>query len=373
MTGTIFAVQELVAQFINFVPDSASDLKACALVSWSWRDAAQARLFRKIAFFLQSPSELDPGVIRWKRLQETLEVSPHLIRYIRRLQLFTTLRTGQQDSVLLQICNFPFTHLAEVATVYVGKTLPIPRVLAFQQLLSLPTVRELKLKFLPRNPPVDPQALGKILERCSPALRILDLCLSLPMASAPSHAHSGAARIALTSLKIHNRGHAIDQRLGSLLHPVTLSNLKALWIAAPSQPIHWPELIPLVNAIEILRIDLSSNHLSLELSALPKLDVFCIDIDSWGNLDIERERMLQLLPIMRAASSIRTLIVSGHYIPRGLCEIFDEMLSTPPTIRIMSADPFEEVAAYFPRLSRTDTLSIMPYNCSWWEDMVREL
>jgi hypothetical protein len=240
MATGIFNVQELVNHCIHFLRGSMRDLKACALVSPSWVYAAQSFLFREVSvadYYNQSSRE-----ISWPRFRVILEESSHLIRHIRRLNMEVT------ATVLLDICDFPFTHLQHVQVQCHGSML-LQHALGLQQLFSLPTLLRVKLtgRF------TEPADYLAAFRRCSHSLEKLDLFLSnmkLPTVTD----HQMAAPIPLTSLLI-SAGGSIDRRLFTALPQFTFSKLKALAIFSPAADrIVWPDLAPIMQTLKVLRI-----------------------------------------------------------------------------------------------------------------------
>ncbi|KAJ7918255.1 hypothetical protein B0H13DRAFT_2321580 [Mycena leptocephala] len=88
---TPFDVQELVDHCIFLLSECTDDFKACSLVCSSWVHPAQARLFREIHLYSESPPAGSPAYgspsvdTKWLRLEQVLHTSPHIVRHIRRL------------------------------------------------------------------------------------------------------------------------------------------------------------------------------------------------------------------------------------------------------------------------------------------------
>ncbi|KAJ6591451.1 hypothetical protein DFH09DRAFT_1416878 [Mycena vulgaris] len=157
---------ELTVHCVEFLSDSVSDLKACALISRHWVDAAQSRLFRHIPVLSAST-----GVNPWDDLLETLQASPHLVKYIQRLDMNTNIFPDPE--LFSEICNVPFTHLVHVCIVGAPAATP-PLGLAIQRLLNLPTLRRVNLVALYTQP----SRFLQLWDGCSRSIQHLDLYLS---------------------------------------------------------------------------------------------------------------------------------------------------------------------------------------------------
>ncbi|KAJ6605223.1 hypothetical protein DFH09DRAFT_1353757 [Mycena vulgaris] len=156
---------ELTVHCVEFLSDSVSDLKACALISRHWVDAAQSRLFRHIPVLSSST-----GVNPWDDLLETLQASPHLVKYIQRLDMNTNMFPDPE--LFSEICNVPFKHLVHVCIVGASGVTP-PLGLAIQRLLNLPTLRRVKLVTLYTQP----TRFLQLWDGCSRSIQHLDLYL----------------------------------------------------------------------------------------------------------------------------------------------------------------------------------------------------
>ncbi|KAJ6556509.1 hypothetical protein DFH09DRAFT_1164670 [Mycena vulgaris] len=127
--------QELVNHIIDFLHDTTTALKACALVSRAFVHSAQSHIFKELSIGDYGVS-INKTTTLWSRCQETLHTSPHLVQHIHRLTLVPDLMSLETFST---ICNFLFTHLKEVCIR--DFTLAPPLAIALQQLFSLPTLR----------------------------------------------------------------------------------------------------------------------------------------------------------------------------------------------------------------------------------------
>ncbi|KAJ6556505.1 hypothetical protein DFH09DRAFT_1164665, partial [Mycena vulgaris] len=184
--------QELVNHVIDFLHDTPTDLKACALVSRAFVHAAQSHIFNELSIghYGATTSEIDA---LWSRCQATLHASPHLVQHIHQ---FKPPRQMSIDT-LSAICNFPFTHLKEVCIHDLDLSRPF--VIALQQLFSLPSLRFVSLECCY----VDPSTFMQIWDRCAPGLKHLELrcCQTSTEAFHPT-SHRWPTPIRVDSLRI---------------------------------------------------------------------------------------------------------------------------------------------------------------------------
>ncbi|KAJ7662588.1 hypothetical protein DFH06DRAFT_1396699 [Mycena polygramma] len=364
-----FAVQELVDYIIRFLRDSRPDLKTCALVCRSWLYLAQSHLFRQIAISSDS-------IERWLRI---LDASPHLNRHIRRLSLGFAINPGGVLRVS-EICNFPFTHLKWVRSSDVN--LSVQNARALQRLFSLPTLRQIVLTANLDTGKLE--VLAEIFRRCSPALQHLDIGATFGSRTLfpevpDQHIPGSKPSIALTSLMVrHIRIGAatLNGGLHTILHPFTVSTLKALGImGAPS--VEWISLTPVMNSFEILSIDVATNHIGLDLSAFPRLNLLRISLAT--SLDLpafERQALSLLSLIMRSLPNRCTILLAMGWLEptrlQTVRSLFDQALSTCRGLTVDVELPIgqSQVAPHFPELSAKNMLRTVQYNFNWWEDIV---
>ncbi|KAJ7133325.1 hypothetical protein C8R44DRAFT_870731 [Mycena epipterygia] len=98
--------QELIDPIIGLLHHSPDALRACALVSRFWVYAAQARIFRRVAFM--SPT-LAGNERKWVHFQEALDASSHLIGHTHQLAAYIPDNRLSAET-FLAICDFPFSH-----------------------------------------------------------------------------------------------------------------------------------------------------------------------------------------------------------------------------------------------------------------------
>ncbi|KAJ6559876.1 hypothetical protein B0H19DRAFT_1145984 [Mycena capillaripes] len=218
-------IPELLEHCIDYLHDSPRDLKACALVSRHWVYPSQSHLFRAPTVTSRN------GIVSvndapWERLRDMLALSSHLIRHI---QSFNIEGLEAHSSTLHQICYFPFTHLTSVSISIVVFS---EARLAIQQLLSLPTLRRVKLgcMFL------DCEGYMRVWDRCSPTIChiYLDSKVQGSFSGSPPVATSLTTPLVLESLRIESEPDQVlgycDSRLFDFSH------LKVLSIGRSSLP-----------------------------------------------------------------------------------------------------------------------------------------
>ncbi|KAJ7750604.1 hypothetical protein B0H16DRAFT_1887779 [Mycena metata] len=185
-------IQDVWDEVISCLGDSQQDLQSCALVSRSWTPRAQSHFFRRVV--IPSHDFIDPETNQsvCGRLGQTLSASPHLIPFIRILDV-PFIR-----DVLAQICAMGLTHLEVVAFQFplsnpgpamAVNSEPNPILDYAQQLITLPSVQKLELS----APHIPPGQHLSIMTRvfCNPSLRLERLRLSgsyygIPEAAAPT-------------------------------------------------------------------------------------------------------------------------------------------------------------------------------------------
>ncbi|KAJ7023363.1 hypothetical protein C8F04DRAFT_182614 [Mycena alexandri] len=134
-------IQDVWDQIISCLEDSQPDLRSCALVSRSWTARAQYHLFRRV--LIPGPDFLNLETVHnpCGRLGQILSGSPHLIPFIRILDVpFTT-------EVLAQVCAMGLTHLEFIAFALghsnTTDSTPAPIFDYAQHLIALPSIQKL--------------------------------------------------------------------------------------------------------------------------------------------------------------------------------------------------------------------------------------
>ncbi|KAJ6449402.1 hypothetical protein C8R47DRAFT_1330026 [Mycena vitilis] len=367
-TRSVFEVQELVDYILFFLRDSRSNMKTCALVCRSWVYPARSHLFREITVFVVS--NLEDLLTQWPRV---LAESPHLTCHIRGLHVVLSMDQSNAPGVS-GICNFPFTHLQRVRCSYAGR-LSRRDALALQHLFSVPTLCHVMLATNIGNS----ENLAEIFRCCSRAMQHLDL--SVPGSPPEEKPAVSRAPIALTSLIVRRLGYVgLNDDLHTVLQPFNVSTLKALAITgAPT--VRWSSFPPEMDSIEILRIDVESNHIDLDLSAFPKLSLLCIRLTtSLDFTDLERRARNLVTSITRAPPHLRTIALAVYFLEperqRVVCTVFDQAFATRPGLTIqleLPPDQLNQATTYFPGLRAMNMLRSSPYRPNWWEETVLHL
>ncbi|KAJ7096816.1 hypothetical protein C8R44DRAFT_812321 [Mycena epipterygia] len=361
--------QELIDNIIGLL-DSSGHWRACALVSRSWVYTAQSYIFRRVS--LDSPVLFDNERL-WARFLAALDKSPHLLRHVHELCVHhfgDQLATETFDGV----CNFPFTHL-DVASVAVD--VDSASALALQQLLSLPTLRRVRLNCSIASP----SAFLGIWTRCSAGLRHLELdcgeeynTVFLPTPTIPSP-------IRLESLRIMV-GPGVSAWLTHSLCPVDFSALKLLSIYRSTELLSM-ENAPALQTMETLQFEIYPSKPTLALSAFPHLRRLRISINFGEALSMSKPLaplkvqvaeqkwtwMLATLSTISPSNSISKIeiVSSFNFVTPSHFEQLDALLSglpiqAPPIVELQTGpDRYDEIKPHFPQLSAKNTLRQADY------------
>jgi hypothetical protein len=371
MTHDLFTVQELVDTIVYLIRGSGPDLRACALVSRSWVHPAQSHLFRECRF-TQILNEKRYRPEMWARLKQTLEISPHLISHIRHLNLHIRL---DGDSILSSICNFSFTHLEHVEGHFYA-TMSVQQALDLRQLLSMSTVRQVALT-LPR-PSLEPDIFPKIFERCSPALRDLELQLSRSPPSLPVRAAGVTTPIPLVSLRLAIHG-TLDHRLFAFLQPLSVSQHKALSLVRINDGIVWHELYPVFHRLEFLSVPIQVRVFdpclalalisvqytkALDLSQFPHLSYLSLLIMT-PQSETQKNLIARLVSTMTPILHIRRLGVQISWMLSDSCAFIDAVMSTIDVPIVEVQVHAEKWAKFFPRLTEKNMVRTFSISVLW--------
>ncbi|KAJ6527888.1 hypothetical protein DFH09DRAFT_1186363 [Mycena vulgaris] len=342
-------IQELVNQCIRFLCDSIPDLKACAVVSRSWAGAAQACLFRRVSL------ETSKSQRRWSLLQEAMHISPHLIRHIRQLHLDSD---GLSNETFSGMCNFPFTHLQDVSIfILFGHKLSLQGAIDVQQLLSLPTLRQVTIYF----DSIQPSVFWPIWQRASPSIRHINIAGGCTHPKAiPPNFHASTPLV-LETLNMECEG-SVDW-LKPI--PMDLSRLKVLSVGEQIHVVRWKGFTPALRTIEALSFNPGPSG-SLELSSFPHLTMVRIIIvgpDAWP-------AVLAALATIAPTTRIHTIIL-GSWTVAAPPEQLDVLLSNlamphPPAILLeMKPLRYSRWTPHLPRLISKKLLYRIDYNSPW--------
>jgi hypothetical protein len=317
MRPHFFLPQELVDECLLHLSEE-NHLEACALVCRSWSRSAQRALFEDVFVVVPEDNANASGRYLSNRLEETLKMSPHLIRHIRTLRL----RRGHKMDLqaFQKVCNIPFTHLEDV---YIDNWcgLAPQSGVALQQLLSLSTLRRVHL-----DCSFDSTFL-LIWDHCSLNVRHVSVtCFSYDFPSSPRRAepHSGA-RIVLESLRLDGVEADFDW-LKRDLCPLDLSRLVVLSVTDTSV-LCWPRMTPAFQTIQALDV-LTSVRFPRLLSdrTLTNFQQGTLDLSLFPNLlflriGIGYEPAVDTLETITTSSCIQQIVFS--YIDRRFCGQLD--------------------------------------------------
>ncbi|KAJ7073437.1 hypothetical protein B0H15DRAFT_869062 [Mycena belliarum] len=351
------SVQELLDRCIDFLykldPDKSElDLRACALVSRSWASAAQPRLFEQISF-------LDLGMDSWPKLQTTLQSTPHLIPYIRRLHIIADISLDLFSS----ICSFPFTHLSRVFVTAISEPLSGPIALALRQLVSAPSLEGVALKCVVRQP----AWLHQIWDVCSPRITWLDLqyyFLDTENYDLDFQSYSPTAPFSrLESLQISIPRAPLLEEIARY----NLSHLRVLSIRAASRL--WKTVTPPLPALVALNVDPLTED-PIDLSLFPALVLFRL-----GSFDLQLA--LDSFSTITATSQIRRIVIAGaSFLEDAEFARLDVALSGLPVAHLlvveleMETGNYELVGPAFPRLGARNLLcrgEVNDFSGGWFQ------
>ncbi|KAJ7495533.1 hypothetical protein FB451DRAFT_1164260 [Mycena latifolia] len=344
-TSNPLCLPELVDQCLDFLPDSSPDLPACALVSRAWTGAAQRRLFETLSFFLKDQEHM------WDAMQNMFRSSPHLIRYVRIIDI-----NADRLSIetLSAVCNISFSHLAHVSLFYIS-VLSLTMALAFQRLLSLPTLRYVSVNSIF----TDPVMFFKMWDGCSAGIRHLELSCSPSDYVLTEFYHPPDSPIFLESLRTPGESAAW---LTHAACPFDVSRLKLLSIFSHIE-FDWARL---------------ALH-PFNLSSLPILNFLRISVPVPV---VQLPVVISTLSTIPPANQIRKVVLC--FKPNVLAEKLtgsgtlgqlDSTLSNVLNPEIctvdfeMDAHAYTRGAPYFPRLRTDNMLRRIEPNIRWFETL----
>ncbi|KAJ7478453.1 hypothetical protein FB451DRAFT_1557106 [Mycena latifolia] len=306
-------IQELLDQCIDFLRDSPTDLKACAMVARSWSFAAQVHIFGQIYLGIGLIRSDDP----WNRLHDALRLSPHLIRHIRRLTLDSGSLTPEAFST---VCEFSFTHLRSVS-IY-DREAHLTAGLAIQQLLSLPTLTHVKIVVFFRTP----SSFLQIWESCSPIISHLVLhCHPFSLEAGRPIPPSHTRPITLNTLKVGPQAFIHDW-LRDDLCPLDVSRLRGLSLVYGQHELfRWQRFAPALRTIEVLDFCPKGFPEIMDFSALPNLII--VRVGGIGHITgLGLQQSLDVFSTIRSPTRIRKIIIWNARLNHRFCEQLDSKL-----------------------------------------------
>ncbi|KAJ7488354.1 hypothetical protein FB451DRAFT_1553761 [Mycena latifolia] len=358
-------IQEILDNCIEFLCDSPLDLRACALVSHAWLCAAQPRLFRKIS--IGSAKPLWKLRKHWDRFRTILDSSPHLIGYIRHLDLHPLHLSAE---TLTAVCTFPFTRLRELS-IFEFTASPAAQI-ALQQLFSLSTLRRARIICVFGHP----SAIQQIFERCAPGLKHLELlCSQAPGSVSHSSLHPSSTPIRPQSFRITSvpssmltaRPLPLRNWLTHNFLPFDFSDLKVLSIPTNTDILHWPNLAPVLRRIKVLDFIADNTEPPIDLSLLPNLALLrvCIPGGTWA-------MAIDTLATMTTPNRIRTIVLRGYFdivSPAKLDTILSELPIHSAVVEFeIPKEQYDALAPHFHQLNLKNRLRRADIDPCWFEN-----
>ncbi|KAF8172525.1 hypothetical protein K438DRAFT_178000 [Mycena galopus ATCC 62051] len=338
-----FEMAELCAYIIDFLHDSPKDLKSCGLASRAFTFPSQAHLFREIDIPSFSANAL--------RLNQTLHDAPHLRSLVRRVR-------GPLDSATLVYIHQMYLSRLNWLELYGSAVeIDLDAIPAARNLLDLPSLHTLIVTAaaFPNR-----AAFDLLFERCTPALRTLDL-------RQVTVGNPGHVRASPEPLLMHSRHRAQITELRLRLSPTVapwfldfscpldLSRLESvdLYISAsPELAQVFQNAIPTIERLRVHTQDIT-NGLSLDLfTSLTTLRVLGVPADLATALSSLPQRHDRLRVLMIASRAF-------HSYDLQLAHNSDNALSRPVRQRAELARVDSTVAALdLPALVRLE-LSVL--------------
>ncbi|KAJ6556520.1 hypothetical protein DFH09DRAFT_1491006 [Mycena vulgaris] len=357
--------QELVNHIIDFLHDTPTDLKACALVSRAFVYEAQSYIFKEL-FIGHFGATKSIGAL-WSRCQETLHASPHLIQHIHRLTIYPP---QMSIDLLSAICTFPFTHLKEIRVSPVILSHPIA--IALQQLFGLPTLHFVALRCLYNNP----STLIEIWDHCAPGIKHLELrCLQTSSEAVHPTSHRWPAPIRLDSLRIVNPMIGLRGPPSHALCPFDYSGLRVLSIIR-AEVLRWPQITPALRTVEAFDFAVPPSGPMIDLSPFLSLVFLRISVEgpyAWI-------MALKTLSTIAPSNHIRKIVICGEFTDGIDAEELDSRLSSllmhhSPVFHFeMNPDEYNRLAPTLHRLSSTNMLRRAEcYHDDWFQSYARNL
>ncbi|KAF7364010.1 hypothetical protein MSAN_01059700 [Mycena sanguinolenta] len=277
-------VQELLECCLQFLRDSQSDLKSCALVCRAWVYAAQTQLFSHLDIF----NSMVDQHLRILQLSE-ISQSPHILALVIRLDI--NLHYLKSESFLASIAQFTRLRRVRISGHSVESTSGT-RMLAIRALLGLSTVQHAEVCCTFPSP----AAFLRIWDGCSENITHLELGgvrvndFEYDWASAP--ASSRSPKIQLACLRVWH-GDFILPWLSSDACPFAFSQVTDLTLTMLKlNLINWRAFQPhIIKRLEFgfvastqKPIDLAPftrlHHLAFQAHGLPSLEILSATLAS---------------------------------------------------------------------------------------------
>ncbi|KAJ6463925.1 hypothetical protein C8R45DRAFT_1024622 [Mycena sanguinolenta] len=257
-----------------------------------------------------------------------------------------------------KISNIPYTHLESVFYLDGETTFTLKYARALQRLLSLPTLRRVKLSGIFPHP----AAFFAVWDRCSPAIKHLELrCRNrIQYDLHPTVPHSSAP-VALRSLKLDMYSfNGVDEWLSHDFCPFDFSQLAVLSVTDPTLlGIRQPRTIPALQTIQALDFNIgisSDQEAFIDLSLFSNLQFLRISFYCQSHLIAIA---LQTLSTFTVSSPIRDIVISfspANTNAQTICDQFDSKIASLPLQHLWSVGfeinigYYTWLADFFPRL-----------------------
>ncbi|KAJ7127435.1 hypothetical protein C8R43DRAFT_957881 [Mycena crocata] len=226
----------------------------------------------------------------WKRLENTLNRSTHLIRHVREIGINHPL----SRETFSRICSFPFSHLETVRIGGLGFDLSQSTLAnSLQRLLQLPTLTYVDV----RCGYIDPSVFLRIWDGFSPSIKHLKLLISDWSHNPPPPLLDPPSRITLVSLRIEDVDPGLQDWLTHDKSPFDFSSLKALSFGKfhKTDVMCWPQFSQAFKNIEALEFTAELVATPFDLSSFPQLAL----------VSVRAQRVDRAIPIILA--TLRTI------------------------------------------------------------------
>ncbi|KAJ6567112.1 hypothetical protein B0H19DRAFT_1374428 [Mycena capillaripes] len=250
-------IPELISRCLCFL--DGSSVAACAFVNRSWRYAAQPHLFREITIGLCNE--------QCTRFLQVIDASPHLSRFVVRLEFQPGKLSPKNFAVLVQL-PLPKLRILCISMLF---EMELSERLAdgIQRLLSLSGLHSIQLRCWYNDPPL----FHHMWARAAQSIRHVWLsCPNLAQVLLPRSDARVRAGIPLESLTVN--GDGIHHWLGMGHSPFDFGHLKALHLFCKPAVLRMPAFASALAKIELLDVEAPWPKGAVDLSAYQRLDSF---------------------------------------------------------------------------------------------------
>ncbi|KAJ7660110.1 hypothetical protein DFH06DRAFT_390744 [Mycena polygramma] len=296
-------IQEICDLVCSFLPASryCGDLYTSALISPIFTSSAQRHIFRRVALSTSFISGRSEAGRLARSLRSTLLESPHLIRYIRDLNI----DADPDADITMLLTAVRFTHL-ETFALY-GRTdsddSPDISILSLTaSIIALPSIRDIGLCALN----LDMASFRALFQQHTTGLGVVSLAFIKisdlpPLADVPPN---NTTRLKTTKLQFF--GYPAPPDPAWLLHPccpLDFSTLEDLAMYCETSPSHITVMREAQSSIRALRINASETTPAFTLGDLPALTT----LDIFGGTGIDS--VLSILSSAPKASLLQSVTI----------------------------------------------------------------